>query len=624
MSSPSLPPGRHLVAFNQLRTVAGGQTQALLQRTRFFAELAGVPSTIVTFDAFPDYSTIEAELRERGRLHGDVALHNIYDHCRDHTWDEASSDHGKLPGLEDLRAVEEFRSDGSLWRTRFEDPVVLTPIWYDYYREDGSVFLRTAPLSMDEFPQSPDLVQVVDRAGRVRASFASQEEFFASWVNQITADDEDVYLFIDSMMLPPHLAASLDPRIHQIAVLHMAHVYHPRHWNSPQHPPAQRSLEHLERFDALVVLTERQRRDLELRYGARSNIFVLPNPAEPATPPHPLPARDPKRISMIARLERVKRVDHAIRAFARVLEAEPEARLDVYGEGRLRTAHENLIEELGIGASVVLHGHRTDATERLWETSGLLVTSRSEGYPLSPLEAMMRGCPVISYDIKYGPREQIKDHDNGYLVPAGDIDGLADRITDLIRSPEDVARMGAHGREQTLADRATYVDHWAEILTRSRQAAPARVFLEDVILEVNELSRPYSVWSRVLGLIRSSRSDFRFGGRLSVTTTGADGWVDDARLALDAIDGTTGQIVSIPLTIVRRGHCEFDLSARVRLRKLLGQIQGPAPRVSLRLSLTVRNAYWESVVRRPRHLEPRREVAYLDDGQVRFRARRVH
>ena len=47
------------------------------------------------------------------------------------------------------------------------------------------------------------------------------------------------------------------------------------------------------------------------------------------------------------------------------------------------------------------------------------MTSSFEGYPLSTLESMSRGCPVVSYDIKYGPREQITDGVDGFLVPRG-------------------------------------------------------------------------------------------------------------------------------------------------------------------------------------------------------------
>ena len=82
------------------------------------------------------------------------------------------------------------------------------------------------------------------------------------------------------------------------------------------------------------------------------------------------------------------------------------------------------------------------------------MTSSFEGYPLSTLESMSRGCPVVSYDIKYGPREQISDGVEGFLVPAGDVELLAQRVIELLRSPELVRRMSAAARRQRRALRA--------------------------------------------------------------------------------------------------------------------------------------------------------------------------
>ena len=64
------------------------------------------------------------------------------------------------------------------------------------------------------------------------------------------------------------------------------------------------------------------------------------------------------------------------------------------------------------------------------------MTSAFEGYPLASLESLSRGCPVVSYDIKYGPQEQITDGVDGFLVPNGDERTMADRIIALIDNPE--------------------------------------------------------------------------------------------------------------------------------------------------------------------------------------------
>ena len=64
------------------------------------------------------------------------------------------------------------------------------------------------------------------------------------------------------------------------------------------------------------------------------------------------------------------------------------------------------------------------------------MTSAFEGYPLSTLESMSRGCPVVSYDMKYGPREQIDRRGRRLPRARGDVDALAARVIELLRSPE--------------------------------------------------------------------------------------------------------------------------------------------------------------------------------------------
>ena len=96
----------------------------------------------------------------------------------------------------------------------------------------------------------------------------------------------------------------------------------------------------------------------------------------------------------------------------------------------------------------MLRGYDPHAREALWNASAFLMTSEYEGYPLSTLEAMSQGCPVVSYDIRYGPREQIADGVDGFVVPEGDEAALAERVVELLRSPELVRRMSAAARER--------------------------------------------------------------------------------------------------------------------------------------------------------------------------------
>ena len=94
----------------------------------------------------------------------------------------------------------------------------------------------------------------------------------------------------------------------------------------------------------------------------------------------------------------------------------------------MRESVKRLITKLGLEDSVKLCGWDNNARDTLWTSTGFLMTSRFEGYPLASLESLSRGCPVVSYDIKYGPQEQVTDGVDGFLVPDGDQRAMADRI----------------------------------------------------------------------------------------------------------------------------------------------------------------------------------------------------
>src|SRR5699024_9897523 len=179
--------------------------------------------------------------------------------------------------------------------------------------------------------------------------------------------------------------------------------------------------DNLERLDGLVTLTERHRSDLATGYGDTDNLFVVPNPVVTPAAADPVPAREANRFTMVTRLEHQKRIGHALRAIARARESEPEATLDIYGSGSLLPTLQRRAAELGVADAVTFRGFDPGARDNLWTATAFLMTSRYEGYPLATLESMSHGCPVISYDLKYGPRDQILDGVDGFLVAEGDV-----------------------------------------------------------------------------------------------------------------------------------------------------------------------------------------------------------
>jgi poly(glycerol-phosphate) alpha-glucosyltransferase len=166
---------------------------------------------------------------------------------------------------------------------------------------------------------------------------------------------------------------------------------------------------------------------------------------------------------VLASLTPRKQVDVAIRAVAAT--GLSDLTLDVYGEGDRRTELEGLIARLGV-SGIRLHGHRTDARDRLAGASFLLATGSSEGFPLVLVEAMAAGCVPIAVDVRYGPSDAIRDGVNGLLVPPGDIAALAQAIRWFVELPEgDRERMRRAARRAARAYRdAPIVRRWAREL----------------------------------------------------------------------------------------------------------------------------------------------------------------
>lgn len=155
------------------------------------------------------------------------------------------------------------------------------------------------------------------------------------------------------------------------------------------------------------------------------------------------PDRSPVRLVMVARFEPQKDHPTLLRALAQ-LQAEP-WELDLIGEGPLMGQAKALANELGIASRVRFMGQTMGVAEILAGAQVFLLVSNWEGFPLSILEAMRAGLPVVASSVG-GIAESVRDGETGYLVPRGDVGVLRDRIGRLLMDSELRTRLGADGR----------------------------------------------------------------------------------------------------------------------------------------------------------------------------------
>lgn len=149
----------------------------------------------------------------------------------------------------------------------------------------------------------------------------------------------------------------------------------------------------------------------------------------------------PVTLLSVGRLRAPKDFATLIRAMAGV-----EARLRIAGDGPDRPALEAEIDRLGL-TGVELLGTRDDVPELLAGSDVFVLASESEGLPMSVLEAMAAGLPVVASAVG-GVPELVVDGETGVLVPPGDSAALARAITRLVSDPALRDRLGHAGRQR--------------------------------------------------------------------------------------------------------------------------------------------------------------------------------
>jgi glycosyltransferase involved in cell wall biosynthesis len=182
----------------------------------------------------------------------------------------------------------------------------------------------------------------------------------------------------------------------------------------------------------------------------------VPNGIDPRDDVEPVHLADGPVVLEVARLAEVKGQRHLIAALARldasgILVGEDIERGGSYEEVLRREA-----ERLDVADRVVFAGYRSDVPAVLAGCDVFCLPSTAEGMPLSVLEAMAQGKPVVATAVG-GTPELVVDGVTGLLVPPGDAEALAEALGRVLSDPELAKRMGAAGRQRVERDFAADV-----------------------------------------------------------------------------------------------------------------------------------------------------------------------
>ena len=158
-------------------------------------------------------------------------------------------------------------------------------------------------------------------------------------------------------------------------------------------------------------------------------IEIIPNPINPEFKPRNTQEKQ-NIILNVGRLSAQKNQKMLIQAFSRC--KTDDWKLNIVGEGVLRDDLELLISDLELKDKVHLLGTQTNIQDYYEKAKIFAFSSNYEGFPNALMEAMYFGLPSISTACPSGPDELIRDGKNGFLVPVGDVDLMAEKLQTLI------------------------------------------------------------------------------------------------------------------------------------------------------------------------------------------------
>lgn len=176
---------------------------------------------------------------------------------------------------------------------------------------------------------------------------------------------------------------------------------------------------------------------------AAQRTVVIPNAVDVCAAPPARVDSEPALVISVGRLQRPKDFLTFARACGRI--EHPGFRATIVGVGPDRALIEAEVHRLGMHETIRLAGHCNDVASALAEAQIFVLATRSECLPMSILEAMASGLPVVASSVG-GVPEAVVHRKTGLLVSPGDPDALADAIALLLGDPALRARMGAAGR----------------------------------------------------------------------------------------------------------------------------------------------------------------------------------
>jgi glycosyltransferase involved in cell wall biosynthesis len=223
------------------------------------------------------------------------------------------------------------------------------------------------------------------------------------------------------------------------------------------------------RVDAHVAVGEASARRMEDFYAlGRNSVISIPNGVPDLEEPQAPSSDSAIVVGSVGRLDAMKAHEILLRAIAQV----EHVKAVIFGEGDERANLEALADQLGIRDRLHLPGWVDNPRTYLPSVDVVAMPSRSEGFPLAMVEAMLAARPVIATRVGSMP-EAILDGKTGLLIDKNDVDGLAHALRRLRDDPSLRTLLGKQARDMALAQFTVeamtqqYEHLWHQLTARS-------------------------------------------------------------------------------------------------------------------------------------------------------------
>ena len=440
--------------------VSGMENSALRRMSDLQKHASPRSMTLLTFNPRVDVVAAKSRLVSEGRMNETTELRNIWDDLRSLRDDQLRTFTGK-PNTRAIPGPTGTPTDEAPYFVAHRDTNNRV-IRRTYTRSDGTA-LATHLTTKDD-----KRLILHNTTGNPLVEWSNPNELYKQWLKH-TITEQPAVLIIDDKKIGEFAHTIPDRAFSTVLFVHGSHLEDPAEGtHGPILKARRNTINNLSGFDLVAFQTEQQRDAIKARGIDTTNTCIIPSsiPAKAYTADagH---TRDEHAGIVVATLSVLKQVDHAIHAIRRAQRAGTEVTLTVCGDGVERQRLEALIEGLSLGDSVKLLGQVDDVPQRLAASSFSLLSSTTEGHPLALIESMAAGCIPISYDISFGPRDIITHGVNGFIVPANDVEALANQIGEFLVLPggeKDEMRRAAAQRALDYSSEKN-VERWASALS---------------------------------------------------------------------------------------------------------------------------------------------------------------